>query len=342
MNRNIFNVYASDEVHMAIDQYMVVKYQYAIDDVHEISYINHDIPALRPIVITMDYMHEKGMITEDIHNTYRIFIVNSIDIADTYDVEDLVNLLRGGLEDLSRDVEFNDKYIIILRYKVPEGTSYPDVRNIINHPSLDKFGFYIQEEDDIDSEEAEDELLFIYLNNIGKKINDCIMTAQSVNSASNKGDNMSNNYNIKYYLSYFAGSSSIRTIIVNLNTYITTTEDLDKLKNSIAESDNIDPRDITIIAFSLMGSPAANKDIKVMPSNQMMYVFKITYSVNGEEDELVQGVDVDILDDQYKDLDLPMSLVRDLDGITDEDEIEIIDVERIGYGDAGSMVDQYS
>lgn len=325
LNRNIFSVYAADEI----------KYHISDKD-------SKDSHALKPVVKAIDNLFDNNIISEDIHNNYRVYIVHNLDLfddiftvnADDISIENTIGMLRYAIEDLSRDKEYNENYIIILRYETIE---FKRITDDIRFAAENRFNFYMCEEEDID--ETSD-ILFIYNNILGNKVYNQI-NANAVTKYT-EDEQKPKTKQHSYYVSYYIGNTSLRTVIINTNSYISTPEDLEKIKRQIEVSEGIDPvhDPVTIIAFSLFHEE--EQRVSMGSSHMTMYVFKITYNINGEEKELIQGVDVDILDPKYENDDLALSLVYDLDEVNDDDEVFIIDVERLGYGEAEDMMEQFS
>ena len=321
MDRQIFDVYSIEEL---ID--------ILANSVENTGYIkNPNSVALAPIQKSLDFLFSTGQITEEQKHSFRIFSLNIGDLGEI-SMDDAMYSITPAMEELSRDPNFKN-FIILLQYPIPTDSDIRTVESVIKQANQYGFQMYPPEEEDIEYFES---LLFIYSNTFpGKMIAN--FSLDNMNNLINEVNNMENG--MKYYVSYVRNGANgqgnvFNGLVVTVESLITTQENIEELKSMIAtQVEECEPENIFIVSFSYMG-PIKNQSEE---KNDTFHVALITYKINnGEIMELTSTTDVDILDPKYSEYNLAESLVREQDFVTDDDEIEIIDIQSLGEGMASN------
>ena len=154
------------------------------------------------------------------------------------------------------------------------------------------------------------------------------------------------NFYYDYYVTYKAIDED-KALVIRSQNPITTADAISSMVVQLAEKEQVETEQIFLYGFSLMNifdgmevyedkvedqEETSINTIDQDNSVHSIYVFSIHYKQNGELKELQNAINIDITADDSTKLELAESLVRDQDSVSDEDDIEIVEITKLADG----------
>lgn len=300
--------------------------------------------ALAPVQsILLDMVNENKITKQEIEKYSILFYYMSFEelwdtLSDTENEKDYENA--------------NNNTIVIISTLIDNNIMQLDFEDLCSRMNNRNFTLI----DEQYSDYTETSTICVFINNDSKASKN-ILKFIHINKDEKKEDKKmdKDDFYYDYYVTYSiakdVGANGIfkedKALVIRSQSAIMSSEDVSSVVIQLAQKENVDSNQIFLYGFSLMNildgiesledETEEKEEIKTFLEDQIgtfssIYVFSIHYKQNGELKELQNATNIDITADDETKLELAESLVRDQDSVSDEDEIEIVEITKLADG----------
>lgn len=257
--------------------------------------------------------------------------------------------LCSSLDDVENEKEYeyaDNNTIVIISALINKDIMQIEFEDLCSRMSNRNFNLFNEEW----SDSSETSTICTFINNdtkASKNILKFIRMSKDEKKEDNKMDKEEEFY-YEYYVTYRANNED-KALVIRTVYPIETSENVSNVIIQLAEKEGLDTSQIFLYAFSLMNiwngidefddesEEEEEESIETTVEEQpidfsCIYVYSIRYKQNGEQKEYQSVVNVDINEDESIKLELAESLVRDQDSVSDDDEIEILEITKLADG----------